>query len=163
MPTSGYYRFPTIHDQTLVDDLWTVPVTGGIARRLTSNLGEVSSPVLSPDGLWLAFTGREEGHSEVYVMPSLGGPATRLTFLGSGASVVGWTPNGDEIVFASGHTSPFREASLYALAPFANRPGGECFLWPERRLGDRPSYHQYLLVEAVSRRLGRRSMDRSRR
>ena len=102
MSTSGYYRFPTIHDQTLVflceDDLWTVPVTGGIARRLTSNLGEVSSPVLSPDGLWLAFTGREEGHSEVYVMPSLGGPATRLTFLGSGASVVGWTPDGLSLI-----------------------------------------------------------------
>ncbi|BAZ37695.1 hypothetical protein NIES4101_36180 [Calothrix sp. NIES-4101] len=43
---SGYYRFPTICDSRVVfvceDDLWTVPMTGGVAVRLTSNLGEVS-------------------------------------------------------------------------------------------------------------------------
>ncbi len=130
MLTSGYYRFPTIHDQTVVflceDDLWTVPAGGGIARRLTSNLGEVSSPSLSPDGEWLAFTGREEGHSEVYLMPSLGGSANRLTFLGNEASVVGWTPGGTEIVFASAHASPFSETSLYALP----QEGGEPRLLP---------------------------------
>ena len=126
MTTSGYYRFPTLHDQTIVflceDDLWTVSASGGIARRLTSNLGEVSSPALSPDGQWLAFTGREEGHGEVYVMPALGGPAERLTFLGGDATVAGWTPNGADIVFASAHTSPFRETSLYALAHSGGAP-----------------------------------------
>ena len=60
-------------------------------------------------------------------MPSLGGPATRLTFLGSDASVVGWTPDGDEIVFASSHASPFRETSLYAVA---RAQGGEPRLLP---------------------------------
>ena len=67
---AGYYRFPTIHQDTIVfvseDDLWTVPRQGGIARRLTSNLGEVNYPALSPDGEWLAFVGREEGMPEVY-------------------------------------------------------------------------------------------------
>ena len=86
---SGYYRFPTIHKANVVfvceDDLWTVPAGGGIARRLTSNLGEATRPVLSPDGTQLAFVGRDEGQPEVYVMPALGGQAkpsgsrTRLT------------------------------------------------------------------------------------
>jgi tricorn protease len=106
----GYYRFPTIHNSTVVfvaeDDLWEVPATGGVARRLTANLGAVSHPFFSPDGEWLAFVGREEGHSEVYVMPASGGPARRLTFLGSNATIVGWSK--ERIVFASDVGRPFR-------------------------------------------------------
>ncbi len=106
----GYYRFPTIHEEKLVfvaeDDLWEVPASGGVARRLTANLGAVSHPSFSPDGQWLAFVGREEGHAEVYVMPASGGPAKRLTFQGSNAAVVGWL--GDRIVFASDVGRPVR-------------------------------------------------------
>ena len=93
---SGYYRFPTVCRDTIVfvceDDLWTVPVEGGIARRLTSNLGATSSPRLSPDGERLAFTGREEGPSEVYVMSALGGEAKRLTYQGGNAAMSIGTP-----------------------------------------------------------------------
>src|SRR5262245_55673984 len=102
---SGYYRFPTIHADTVVfvceDDLWTVSANGGIARRLTSGLGEASRPMLSHDSAQLAFISRDEGHAEVYVMPAVGGPAKRLTFMGSfGCQVVGWTQDG-RIIFAS--------------------------------------------------------------
>lgn len=108
---SGYYRFPTIHDDTIVfvceDDLWTVLTVGGIARRLTSNLGAVSAPSLSPDGELLAFTGREEGPGEVYCMPAVGGEAKRLTFQGAQAAVVGWRPETEEILYASNAGEPF--------------------------------------------------------
>ncbi len=73
----GYYRSPTLHGDTLVfcseDDLWQVPVTGGVARRLTASLGALATPHLSPDGQWIAFSGREEGAWEVYVMSASGG------------------------------------------------------------------------------------------
>src|SRR5439155_15230430 len=98
MSTQGYYRYPTIRGETVVfvseDDLWTVPASGGVARRLTSGLGMASHPSLSPDGKWLAFSGRDEGHAEVYVMPAEGGEPKRLTFLGSMTNVVGWTSDG---------------------------------------------------------------------
>ncbi len=119
MTNSGYYRFPALHNDRVVfvceDDLWTVDAAGGIARRLTSNLGEVDSPAFSPNGDWLAFTGREEGTPEVFVMPALGGPAQRLTYLGADARVVGWLPDASAIVFASSHASPFAAASLYTI------------------------------------------------
>ncbi len=103
---SGYYRFPTICQNTIVfvceDDLWTVSIDGGVARRLTSNLGAANSPCLSPDGELLAFSGREEGPSEVYVMPALGGEAKRLTYQGSNATIVNWDADGKHILYASG-------------------------------------------------------------
>ncbi len=37
MSTQGYYRYPTIRGEQVVfvseDDLWTVPASGGVARR----------------------------------------------------------------------------------------------------------------------------------
>ena len=116
----GYYRFPTIHEDKVVfvceDDLWTVSSEGGVARRLTSGLAEASYPVLSPDGAQLAFTGREEGQPEVYLMPAEGGPTQRLTFLGSTlCRTVNWSPTG-QIVFASNAGHPFpRVLNLFSL------------------------------------------------
>jgi tricorn protease len=123
--TRGYYRFPTIRGDKIVfvaeDDLWEVPVTGGVARRLTANLGAVSHPFFSPDGQWLAFVGREEGHAEVYVMPAAGGPSRRLTFQGSNAAVVGW--HQDRIVFASDIGRPVRhDIWLYTVDLEGNEP-----------------------------------------
>lgn len=124
---AGYYRFPTIHDQTIVfvceDDLWSVPASGGTARRLTANPGQALHPALSPDGRLLAFTGRDEGAPEVYVMPAAGGPARRLTYLGSMLWVVGWTRDGSRVVFASNSGQPFgRVMQLYAISPDGGEP-----------------------------------------
>lgn len=119
--TSGYYRFPTVNKDTIVfvseDDLWSVPLGGGIARRLTSNLGEVTRPVLSPDGKRLAFVGREEGQADVYVMPALGGQAKRLTFNGGICWTLGWTKDG-KIIFANHRGQPHNAIlQLYRLDP----------------------------------------------
>ncbi|MBI4566824.1 MAG: PD40 domain-containing protein [Planctomycetes bacterium] len=116
----GYYRYPTSHDDTVVfiseDDLWAVSASGGVARRLTSGEGESTRPALSPDGRWIAFTSREEGPPEVFVMPAEGGQPRRVTYLGSPFTfVAGWTPAG-EIVAASsgGHPLPGM-VHLYAV------------------------------------------------
>ena len=107
MTSAGYYRFPTVHDNLIVfvseDDLWSTSADGGMARRLTSNLGGITSPALSPDGERLAFIGREEGAAEIYVMPSIGGSARRLTYLSSRCQVLGWNAAGTHILFASNY------------------------------------------------------------
>ena len=126
-PPQGYYRFPTIHDDYVVfaceGDLWSVPAGGGVARRLTSNPGRASVPALSPDGELLAFSGRDEGHTEVYCMPALGGPSERLTHLGAESRVVGWHPSGQQILFASNVAQPFAKSfELYGVADTGGEP-----------------------------------------
>ena len=127
MPSQGYIRFPTIFGDSLVfvseDDLWSVSSKGGRAGRLTASVNEVKYPHFSPDGTLLAFVGREEGPSEVYVMSAPGGPAQRLTYQATGCRVVGWTPSGEEILYASSagqFTSHFEV--IYAVKPDGGLP-----------------------------------------
>lgn len=130
MPSQGYIRFPTLYQDQIVfvaeDDLWQVSSEGGRAERLTAGVGEARHPRFSPDGQWLAFVGREEGPSEVYVMAAQGSEARRLTFQGV-SNVAGWSPTGDAIIFASAEGSAHRrEDLLYAISP----EGGEARLLP---------------------------------
>jgi tricorn protease len=131
MTIQGYYRYPTIHADTVVfvseDDLWTVPAGGGVAQRLTANLGTISFPSFSPDGATLAFTGREEGHSEVYSMPGAGGPIRRLSYLGVNSNVMGWTPDGSRILFASDEKQPF---DRIAYVRSISIDGGQSEIYP---------------------------------
>ncbi len=104
----GYYRFPTLHGGTVVfaaeGDLWSGPVTGGAAHRLTSHAGQEAYPVLSPDGRQVAFMASYEGSSDVYVMPVAGGPPTRLTWDGT-AIPVAWTPDGHVVYRTTGYST----------------------------------------------------------
>ncbi|HLZ10638.1 MAG TPA: hypothetical protein VKT80_18775, partial [Chloroflexota bacterium] len=77
----AYLRYPTINGDDVIfvceDDLWLVAAGGGRAFRLTAGTAEATWPRLSPDGSQVAFVGREEGPSEVYVVASNGGAAQR--------------------------------------------------------------------------------------
>jgi tricorn protease len=127
MATQGYVRFPTIHRDRIIfvseDDLWLVSSDGGRAERLTAGVGEVSYPHFSPDGELLAFVGREEGPSEVYVMPALGGVAQRLTFQSASCRVAGWTPTGNVILFASNSGQAHADHNaIYTISPHGGQP-----------------------------------------
>ena len=62
--------------------------------------------MLSPDGKWIAYVGRDEQHPEVYLMSAEGGPARRMTWLGPDVLVRGWTPDG-RILFVTTYGQPF--------------------------------------------------------
>eukprot|EP01034_Spumella_vulgaris_P038922 gene38922-48062_t len=48
-------------------DLWLANLDGSAPRRLTSDVGEKSNPVFSPDGKLLAYTAQLDGNADVYV------------------------------------------------------------------------------------------------
>ncbi len=110
-------RFPTVSREAIVfsyaGDLFTVPIAGGTARRLTSHEGYEAFPRFSPDGKWIALTGEYDGNREVYLMPSGGGVPKRLTYtpslgrddisdrMGPNNLVMGWAHDGSRVLFRS--------------------------------------------------------------
>ena len=117
---ASYFRYPAIHQNTIVftaeGDLWISSVDGGIARRLTTHLGEESHAAISPDGKTVAYTARYEGPAEVYVLPIQGGTPKRLTYYGEISRVVGWTPDG-RVLYATRKYSGLPSAQLIAADP----------------------------------------------
>jgi len=81
---SRLLRFPSMHGKQVVftyaGDLYTVDTTGGVARKLTSDVGYECFARFSPNGKQIAFTGQYDGNTEVYAMPSEGGVPKRLTY-----------------------------------------------------------------------------------
>ncbi len=77
-------RFPAVCGNSIVfsyaGDLYTVNKTGGMARKLTSDIGYEMFARFSPDGKNIAFTAQYDGNTEVYLIPSEGGVPKRLTY-----------------------------------------------------------------------------------
>ena len=84
------------------NDLWVAGPDGSGVRRLTSHPGVESGPRFSPDGTLLAFTGRYEGNTDVYVVPAAGGVPKRLTYHPGDDRALGFTPDGKAVLFSSG-------------------------------------------------------------
>jgi tricorn protease len=83
------------------DDIWTVSRQGGEAQRLTSNGKVVAGPFYSPDGASIAYSAHLDGNTDVYIIPAPGGVPRRVTWHPAGSSVVGWSPDGKDVVVAS--------------------------------------------------------------
>jgi tricorn protease len=104
-------RFPATNGKQVVfsyaDQLYTVGIEGGIARRLTNGPGYAVFPRFSPDGTQLAFTAQYDGNTEVYLMPADGGTPKRLTYTATlGRDDLGDRMGPNNIVMAWKNTSP---------------------------------------------------------
>lgn len=112
-------RHPTISRTQIVftfaNDLWRVARDGGDAIRLTTGLGAETDPVFSPDGLQIAFTGEYDGNIDAFVMPAAGGTPSRLTYHPAPDRVVGWTPDGKQVVFSSARSSYSNFTRLFTI------------------------------------------------
>ncbi|MBN2415742.1 PDZ domain-containing protein [bacterium] len=144
-------RQPHINGNTVVfvyaGDLYTVPVSGGDATRLTSFEGFEVFPRFSPDGKWIAFSGEYGGTRQIYVIPAEGGVPKRCTWYpdvgvmpprgGWDNLPYDWTPDSKKILVRSNKTEfgerigkyflvdPFHESLPVALPPHEGGPA--CF------------------------------------
>ena len=121
----GFYRFPTVYGDRVVftseGDLWSAPLAGGSAQRLTVHVGIERFPAFSPEGKWLAFSGTYDGNEDVFVIPATGGEPRRLTFNPASDQVCGWTPDGS-VVFRSRSESPNYTYKLFKVSPQSGYP-----------------------------------------
>ena len=149
----GYYRYPTLHGDTVFfaaeGDLWTVSVDGGLARRLTTHPGEETWPAISPDGMTIAFSATYEGPMEVYTIPLSGGLPQRLTWERERSMVTCWHPDG-QLVYTTNHyaTRPVLqlvaldlEGHTYERIPLAEASEGVYDEAGETLFFVRPSFH----------------------
>ena len=83
-------------------DLWKANVNNGQATRLTAMQGYETSPRVSPDGRWIAFSGRQYGNADVFVMPVNGGEVKQITYHSSNDEVTSWSWDSKSIYFNSG-------------------------------------------------------------
>ena len=82
-------------------DLWKTNVSDGNATRLTAMQGYETSPRVSPDGKWIAFTGRQYGNGDIYIMPVNGGDVKQITYHSSNDEVTSWSWDSRSIYFNS--------------------------------------------------------------
>jgi Tol biopolymer transport system component len=83
----------------LLGDLYTIPISGGTATRLTSGLAYDMQPRFSPDGKQLAFVSDRSGDDNVWLLDLASGAVRPLTTgVDAGYLSPEWTPDGQYIV-----------------------------------------------------------------
>jgi Tol biopolymer transport system component/DNA-binding winged helix-turn-helix (wHTH) protein len=86
--------------------------SGGHEIRVTSDGQQNSEPAWSPDGQYIAYHSRN--HGGIWIVPSLGGSARRLTEFGSKPA---WSRDGSMIAFQSEAPSDLSSNAYGALPP----------------------------------------------
>ena len=82
-------------------DIWTVAITGGQARRLTSTLRFKKQPRWSPDGKWVAFVAvQEDGNTDLRAVSVDGQSLLALTDSAGLESEPTWSPDSTQIAFS---------------------------------------------------------------
>ncbi len=83
----------------LAGDLYELPLTGGVAKQLTSGAAWDAEPRYSPDGATIAFTSDRGNNNNLWLMDEDGGRPRALT-TESGVRIrdAAWSPEGDYIV-----------------------------------------------------------------
>ena len=85
---------------TYKGDIFTVPVSGGQAKQLTTSPAYDNVPLWSPDGKSIVFSSDREGSADIYVMPAEGGTPVRVTTNSAAENPLAFLDN-NRVLYAS--------------------------------------------------------------
>lgn len=120
-------------------DLWKASVKDGQATRLTAMQGYETSPRVSPDGKWIAFTGRQYGNGDIFVIPINGGEVNQVTYHSANDEVTGWSWDSKSIYFNSGRMGQVAGFKVAATGGTPRRVFGNYFFQYDHNLVEHPS------------------------
>lgn len=120
-------------------DLWKASIKDGQATRLTAMQGYETNPRVSPDGKWIAFTGRQYGNGDVYIIPVAGGEVTQITYHSSNDEVTGWSWDSKSIYFNSGRMGQVAGFKVAATGGTPVRVFGNYFFQYDHNLVEHPT------------------------
>lgn len=102
-------------------DIWTVPVNGGLAERLTTNAFDDLYPQFSPDGKKLAFVSERVGGMNIFKINLDGTNLEQVTFTDRPMALTQWAKNekGEERLLVSSmlEPMPFSMPKGYEMSP----------------------------------------------
>ena len=122
-------------------DIFTVPVTGGQARQITSNAAFDSRPVWSPDGSRIAFASYRMGSADVFIVSRDGGEPVRLTTHSANEFPIVFKDN--STILYSAYIQPSAESMQFPSSTFAQ-------VYAVSTDGGRPVMFSTLPLESIS-------------
>jgi Tol biopolymer transport system component len=125
----------------LLGDLYTIPITGGRATRLTHGIAYDAAPRFSPDGRRIAFVSDRSGSENIWILSLDGRDAVQVSNRLSGAFISpAWTPDGQYIVVSRGQLWLY-DASGGTGTQLTDEPAGAMYLSPSVSPDGRYIYH----------------------
>lgn len=97
-------------------DIYVKLIDTGTPLRLTNNPAKENSPTWSPDGRYIAFCRVLEEHSEIWMIPALGGVERKLGDSAECDSGLSWSPDG-KFLALSDTSRAGAPLGIYVMSP----------------------------------------------
>ena len=130
-------------------DIFSVPATGGQATAVITMPGVQDSPLVSPDGKWLAFSSDIQGNNDIYAVPVAGGQAVQLTFHESPDIPISWSADSRYIYFESTRASARKTTFRVTVAGGTPQLMFEGFFNTVVNLAENPKTGEFLFNESM--------------
>ena len=137
---------------TYKGDIFTVPVQGGEAHRVTSQPSYEEHPIWSPDSKTIAFASDRHGNMNIFTVPADGkGEWKRITFTSKGELPEAFTPDGKSILYSAAIQDPASSAlyptgrmtEVYSVPVTGGAPT-QLFATPAREISWSPDGKSFL-------------------
>src|SRR5215470_15711099 len=90
----------------LQGSIWTLPSTGGAAKRITDLFNDARQPVWSPDGKGITFFGYRDGGYDIWAVAPDGSNLHQLTWGPFDDREPIWSHDGTRVAFSSDRGNP---------------------------------------------------------